>query len=81
MRLLNLFTALDQLLWVVLTLGVGKPDETISAALWRMELEGKRAGKWFRPVVDFFARPFEKDHCFQAWQAEMKRSQLPEEYR
>ncbi len=41
-RLLNLFIALDQLLWVILTLGNGCPDETISAALWRME----RAGRW-----------------------------------
>lgn len=31
-RLLNLFIALDQLAWVVLTLGKGSPDETISAA-------------------------------------------------
>ena len=32
-RLLNLLIAIDQLLWVLLTLGRGHPDETISAAL------------------------------------------------
>ena len=33
--------AIDQLLWVLLTLGKGHPDETISAA-WRMEQQGKQ---------------------------------------
>ena len=32
-RILNLLIALDQLAWVLLTLGKGHPDETISAAL------------------------------------------------
>ena len=40
-RILNLLIALDQLAWVVLTLGKGYPDEAISAAAWRME---QRAG-------------------------------------
>lgn len=31
-RILNLLIALDQLAWVIVTLGKGKPDETISAA-------------------------------------------------
>lgn len=35
-RILNLLIAIDQLAWVALTLGNGLPDETISAALWRM---------------------------------------------
>lgn len=35
-RLLNIAIALDQLAWVLLTLGNGLPDETISAAAWRM---------------------------------------------
>ena len=39
-RLLNLLIAVDQLLWVVFTLGKGHPDETISAAAWRMEQQG-----------------------------------------
>lgn len=79
-RILNLLIAIDQLLWVVLTLGNGLPDETISAALWRMEGQGKLAGKLFRPVVDavFF---FDRNHCLKAWQAERSKQQLPMIYR
>lgn len=79
-RLLNLAVALDQLAWVLLTLGNGSPDETISAALWRMESQGKRAGRWLRPVVDalFF---FDPHHCQQAWLAERNKAQLPGSYR
>lgn len=79
-RLLNIFIALDQLAWVLSTLGNGQPDETISAALWRMERQGKRAGLWFRPVVDFLFRPFEKNHCLIAYLEEKRRQQLPKEY-
>ena len=61
-RLLNIAIAFDQLAWVLLTLGNGLPDETISAAAWRMESQGKLAGRLFRPVVDalFF---FDQNHC------------------
>jgi hypothetical protein len=51
-RVKNIAVGLDQFFWVLITLGHGSPDETVSAALWRMELQGKRAGRWFRPVVD-----------------------------
>ena len=79
-RVLNLLIALDQLAWVILTLGNGMPDETISAALWRMESQGKWAGKLFRPVVDalFF---FDQNHCLSAWQSEHNKQQLPAIYK
>ena len=79
-RLLNLLIAVDQFFWVLLTLGNGSPDETISAALWRMEMQGKWAGRLFRPVVDtlFF---FDPDHCRNAYNAEFRNLQLPESYR
>ena len=80
-RILNLLIALDQLAWVVITLGKGSPDETISAALWRMEQQGKIAGRAFRPLVDLLARPLEKDHCYVAWLSEVQRSQLPSAYK
>lgn len=80
-RILNLLIALDQLAWVVVTLGKGSPDETISAAAWRMEQEGKIAGRIFRPLVDLLFRPIEKDHCRKAWLSEVQRSQLPSGYR
>lgn len=80
-RILNLLIAVDQLLLVVFTLGKGHPDETISAALWRMEREGKIAGRIFRPLVDLLFRPIERDHCYAAWLSEVQRSQLPSAYK
>ena len=79
-RILNLLIAIDQLAWVILTLGNGQPDETISAALWRMEGQGKWAGKLFHPMIDalFF---FDCNHCLKAWQAERNKQQLPSLYR
>jgi len=70
-RALNLFIALDQLLYVLITLGHGNPDETISAAAYRLELEGKIAGKASRPIIDliFF---FDKEHCRKAWLSEWR---------
>lgn len=65
-RLLNLMIAIDQLVYVVITLGKGKPDETLSAAAYRLESKGKLAGYIFRPIIDklFF---FHDDHCFNAY--------------
>ena len=80
-RFLNVLIAIDQLLWVLLTLGKGHPDETISAALWRMEQQGKIAGRVFRPLVDLLFRPIEKDHCYKACLSEVQRSQLPSAYK
>ena len=37
-RLLNLLIALDQLVYVLLTLGHGSPDETMSAADGRLHI-------------------------------------------
>ena len=79
-RILNLLIALDQLAWVILTLGNGMPDETISAALWRMESQGKWAGKLFRPVVDAMFW-FDKNHCLNAWESENKKQHLPAMYK
>lgn len=79
-RILNLLIAIDQLAWVALTLGNGLPDETISAALWRMESQGKLAGRLFRPVVDALFW-FDRHHCFTAWQSERNKQQLPGVYR
>lgn len=80
-RLLNLLIAIDQLAWVVLSLGNGSPDETISAAAWRMEQQGKLAGQALRPLIDFLFRPFERDHCRKAYIAEFQKLQLPKVYR
>lgn len=79
-RIKHLFIALDQLTWVVATLGNGYPDETISAASYRMESEGKFAGIILRPIIDFIFRPFEKDHCFNSYLSEVNKKQLPRRY-
>ena len=79
-RLLNIAIAFDQLAWVLLTLGNGLPDETISAALWRMESQGKRAGIWLRPLIDALFW-FDPDHCKSAYNSELRKLQLPGSYR
>lgn len=80
-RLLHLLIAIDQLAWVVLTLGRGHPDETISAAAWRMEQQGKLAGRILRPAIDLLFRPLERDHCRLAFESELHGRQLPPAYR
>jgi hypothetical protein len=57
------------------------PDETISAAAWRMESQGKRAGRMLRPLIDALFRPFERDHCRNAYNSEFHKLQLPGIYR
>lgn len=79
-RILNILIAVDQLVWVLLTLGHGEPDETISAACFRMEQAGKVQGRVFRPVLDALFRPFDAEHCRKAFDAEAGRKQLPGEY-
>ena len=82
-RILNILISFDQFVWVLITLGYAHPDETISAACWRMELAGKWQGKFFRPIIDWtFLKLFgEKDHCLTAYKAERNGWQLPKEYR
>lgn len=75
-RLLNVLIALDQLIYVLVTLGKGSPDETLSAAAWRLEQAGKWQGKLFRPLIDWLLW-FDKDHCKTSYLAEMDGSHLP----
>lgn len=65
--------ALTQL---VCTIFGGWPDESTSSYLWRMEQQGKLAGRLFRPLVDrlFF---WQSDHCRKAYEAERTRYHLP----
>ena len=77
-RIKNLLIAADQLIYVVITLGAGMPDETMSAAAYRMELAGNPAG-FLRGVIDTLLW-FDPDHCHQAYLSECNRKQLPDEY-
>lgn len=72
--ILNILIAFDQL---VNTIFGGYPDETISAAAYRGELQGRWAGKIMRPVIDTLFYPIERDHCFSAWLSEYNHSQRP----
>ncbi|TCS94134.1 hypothetical protein EDC36_12056 [Tepidimonas ignava] len=80
-RILHILIALDQLAWVLLTLGRGHPDETISAAAWRMEQQGKLAGRILRPLIDALFWPLERDHCRLSFESEVRGAQLPDAYR
>ena len=73
-RILHLLIAIDQLVYVVITLGRGYPDETLSSAAWRAERNGKLTGRIFRPLIDFLFLPFEDDHCYKSYLAEVNRN-------
>lgn len=79
LRLLHIFIAIDQLVYVLITLGRGSPLETCSAAAYRIELEHG----WFsftRPVIDLLFWPLEKDHCRLAFENLQNMKYLPEAY-
>jgi len=79
-RILHLLIAFDQFLFSLFSLGGSWPDETISAACWRIERDGKKIGKIFRPFLDFIFSPLEKEHCYESYMSEVKRSHLPDDY-
>ena len=80
-RMLNVLIGFDQFVWVVVTLGGGYPDETISSACYRYEQKGVWIAKIMRPFVDFLFLPFEKDHCRLAYESELNNTQLPKHFR
>lgn len=79
-RLLNFLIALDQLAYVLVTLGTGHPDETLSAAAWRTEQKGRLLGRIFRPLIDLMFIPFEREHCRKSFESERNGRHLPKEY-
>lgn len=83
-RLRHVLVAANQLILSLLTLGSAYPDETISSALWRMELSGRWQGRLFRPVVDFLwshILRIESEHCYKSFVAAVRRRQIPPELR
>ena len=69
-RLVRWLTAWDILLFSLATFGRARRNETISAAAWSLELDGKWQGRVFRPFIDWALSPLEKDHCHVSWLAE-----------
>lgn len=84
-RVLNLLVAVDQLLYVVLTLGRGYPDETMSSAAYRADRAGRIFGRIFRPSIDaiFFTLTVgrERNHCENSYLAERSRAHFPQSMR
>lgn len=80
-RLLNILIAIDQFIYVLLTLGHGSPDETLSAAAYRLWLRDQWGGRYFKPAIDTLFLPIQRDHCKHAYRAEMERRHLPGSYR
>ena len=72
-RILNILISIDQLLYVLITFGNGNPDETMSAAAWRLELKSHWAGRVFRPAIDAVFW-FDPEHCKKAFEYEANRS-------
>jgi hypothetical protein len=68
-RILNVLISIDQICYVLITLGNGNPDETMSAAAYRLEKEDKWGGKIFRPILDAIFW-FDPDHCRQSHERE-----------
>lgn len=79
-RLLNILIALDQFVYVLLTLGHGSPDETMSAAAYRLWLRDQIGGRYFKPLIDLLFLPLECDHCKRSYRAELERRHLPGGY-
>lgn len=69
-RIFTILIALDVFVFALITLGGTKRNETISAACWELERDGKWQGKFFRPLIDWLLRPLGKDHCLRAWEIE-----------
>lgn len=76
--IINILIALDQL---GNALFGGSPDETLSARAWRSESNGKMLGMVFRPLIDGLFWVIERNHCEKAFIAELKKMQLPKDYR
>jgi hypothetical protein len=71
-RILTVLVAFDVFIFALLTLGGSKRNETISAAAWSLEMDGKWQGKLFRPLIDWLMSPLESRHCLTAWLIENK---------
>ena len=61
--LLRILVQLDTL---VMTVFNGRRNETMSAAAWSLEQDGKLLGRIFRPVIDAFFF-FDPNHCACSW--------------
>lgn len=75
-RIFHILVGLDQFVWVIITLGGGYPDETISSACWRYEQKGKVIAKYMRPFIDWLFSWYEDDHCYLSYLSEINRTHI-----
>lgn len=74
----QILIAIDQLLNTFIWFrsdGIGYADETLSARAWRIR-DKSSLWKWIDRL--FF---WQKEHCHKAFMAEIKRRQLPRDYK
>lgn len=74
---IRVLLAIDQLLNVVLCNGA--PDETMSAASYRMHRDCHFWG-FMMPVIDVLFWWQGPQHCYRAYLKELERTQYPDEY-
>jgi hypothetical protein len=72
-RLLRILIALDVFVFALVTLGGAKRSETISAASWSLELDGKLQGRIARPVIDALFYFMQQNHCRVVFDVEQAR--------
>ncbi len=70
-RVIRILTALDIFAFALVTFGDAHRNETVSGALWSMDQDHKLLGRVLRPFVDWLFLPFERDHCYVSWLAEV----------
>lgn len=80
-RILHILIALDQLAYVLLTLGKGHPDMTISAATYLGHRNGKKYATVLMHFIDFLFLPIENNHCYNSYVSEVERNHLPKDFR
>lgn len=76
---IRIFIVIDKLLNV--TICNGSPSETMSAACYRMNRDGRFWG-FMMPIIDFMFRwQGYDDHCYRAYLKLIDRVYYPEEYK
>lgn len=58
--------------------GWGWADETLSARLFRCDLQGLISDGWYRAVDALFF--WQDQHCYASWRSEVERRHLPRHY-
>ena len=69
-RILIVLIAVDHLALAIATLGYCKRGQTISAAAWALEQNGKFMGRTFSPAIDWLFTCIERDHCQVSYESE-----------